>query len=49
MVFTERATRWRFGIGLDNNGEAEIVRGAREWIGKYIDRVYIGMIAKSRK
>jgi transposase InsO family protein len=39
MVFTDRATRWRFGIGLANNGEAEIIRGAREWVRRYIDRV----------
>jgi hypothetical protein len=47
MVFTDRATRWRFGIGLANNGEAENVRGAREWVCKYIDRIEVSKRARN--
>jgi hypothetical protein len=49
MDFTDRATRWRFGICLANNGEAEIIRGTNEWVRNYIDRVRYWYVRKEQR
>jgi hypothetical protein len=46
MVFTDRATRLRFGLGLKGNGEAEIKRGTLKWVRRYIDMVRFWYLAK---